>query len=42
MAVVLFTAGVFVLINLLVDLAYPLIDPRVDLAASGRRRGQEA
>lgn len=40
LAAVLFTATVFVLINFIVDVLYPLIDPRVDLSASVRRRAR--
>lgn len=38
LSAVLFTAFVFVLINFIVDVLYPLIDPRVDLSGSGRRQ----
>lgn len=42
--VVLFAALVFVLANLIVDLLYPFLDPRVDLSrkAAGRRMGAAA
>lgn len=37
--VVLFAAASFIVINLLVDLAYPLIDPRILLTTTSRRDG---
>ncbi|KJL29827.1 ABC transporter permease [Microbacterium oxydans] len=37
--VVLFAAAVFVLANLVVDLIYPLLDPRIVLAGARQRRG---
>ncbi len=36
--VVLFAATVFVLVNLIVDLIYPLVDPRIVLTGGGKRR----
>ncbi|WP_334150532.1 ABC transporter permease [Microbacterium sp.] len=38
--VVLFAAAVFVIANLVVDLIYPLLDPRIVLAGTRRRRGR--
>lgn len=35
---VLLAAAVFVTVNLLVDLLYPVVDPRIRVAAPGRRR----
>ena len=35
---VLLAAAVFVTVNLVVDLLYPVVDPRIRLAAPGRRR----
>ena len=40
--VVLFAAIVFVSVNLLVDLIYPLVDPRIVLTGGGRRRRRAA
>jgi peptide/nickel transport system permease protein len=37
--VVLFAAAVFVIANLVVDLIYPLLDPRIVLAGTRQRRG---
>ncbi|OZB83147.1 ABC transporter permease [Microbacterium sp. 13-71-7] len=36
--VVLFAALVFVIVNLVVDLIYPLLDPRIELTSAPRRR----
>ncbi|WP_040801971.1 ABC transporter permease [Nocardia higoensis] len=38
LGVVVFSAAAFVVVNLAVDLVYPLLDPRVVVAASGRPR----
>jgi peptide/nickel transport system permease protein len=38
---VLFGAAVFVVVNLAVDLLYPLLDPRIGHAGTRRRRTQK-